>query len=152
MARAAIALGSNLGDRQAVLQQAAGELARHLTGFTVSDFIDTAPEGVAGQPRFLNGAAVGEWAGGARSLLDLLLAIEAAAGRQRPFPGAPRTLDLDLILFGSAIIEEPGLLVPHPRFRERRFVLEPLCQIAPALADPVSGRTVSELYRSLLER
>jgi 2-amino-4-hydroxy-6-hydroxymethyldihydropteridine diphosphokinase len=149
MTRAAIALGSNLGDRRSALQGAAARLARHLGGLTVSEFIDTAPEGVGGQPRFLNGAAVGDWTGGARSLLDLLLAVEADAGRERPFPGAPRTLDLDLILFGSAVIDEPGLIVPHPRFRERRFVLAPLSQIAPDLVDPVSGRTVAELCRAL---
>ena len=151
MVRAAIALGSNLGDRVAALNDAADELARHLAGLTASDFIDTQPEGVGEQPLFLNGAAVGDWEGEPRPLLDLLLAIEQAAGRRRPYPGAPRTLDLDLILFGSAIIDEPGLAVPHPRFRERRFVLAPLCQIAPDLLDPVTGRTVAELFRSLGE-
>jgi 2-amino-4-hydroxy-6-hydroxymethyldihydropteridine diphosphokinase len=152
MVRAAIALGSNLGERAAALNGAAQELGRHLDGLTVSDFIDTQPEGVVGQPAFLNGAVVGDWDGGPRTLLDLLLAIERAARRERPYPGAPRTLDLDLILFGPAIIDEPGLVVPHPRFRERRFVLEPLCQIAPELVDPLTGRTVAELYRALSER
>jgi len=152
MVRAAIALGSNLGDREAALNAAAVQLAAHLAGLTVSDFIETQPEGVGGQPLFLNGAAVGGWEGEARALLDLLLALERSAGRERPFPGAARTLDLDLILFGSAIIDEPGLSVPHPRFRERGFVLVPLCQIAPDLVDPVTGRTVAELCRSLAER
>jgi 2-amino-4-hydroxy-6-hydroxymethyldihydropteridine diphosphokinase len=151
MVRAAIALGSNLGDRVAALNDAVDELAGHLAGLTVSNFIDTQPEGVGEQPLFLNGAVVGDWEGEPRPLLDLLLAIERAAGRRRPFPGAPRTLDLDLILFGSAIIDEPGFTVPHPRFRERRFVLAPLCQIAPDLLDPVTGRTVAELFRSLGE-
>jgi 2-amino-4-hydroxy-6-hydroxymethyldihydropteridine diphosphokinase len=149
MVRAAIALGSNLGERKAALQSAADELARHLDGFTISDFIDTRPEGVGDQPVFLNAAAIGGWDGGPRDLLDLLLSIERAAGRERPYPGAPRTLDLDLILFGSAIVDEPGLVVPHPRFRERAFVLAPLCQIAPDLVDPVTGRTVAELSRAL---
>jgi len=152
MVRAAIALGSNLGDREAALTDAAGQLARHLAGLTVSDFFETQPEGVGKQPLFLNAAAVGSWKGEARPLLQLLLAIERAAGRERPFPGAPRTLDLDLILFGSAIIVEPGLAVPHPRFRERGFVLAPLCQIAPDLVDPVTGRTVAELHQLLGER
>ena len=152
MVRAAIALGSNLGDRQAALQGAVVQLARHLAGLTVSEFLDTAPEGVGDQPRFLNAAAVGGWDGGARLLLDVLSAIEREAGRERPFPGAPRTLDLDLILLGSAIVDEPGLVVPHPRFRERGFVLAPLSQVAPDLVDPVSGRTVAELYRSWRER
>lgn len=149
MVLAAIALGSNLGERQAVLRDAVEQLARHLDGLSVSDFIDTQPEGVGDQPVFLNGAAVGGWEGGPRDLLDLLLSIERAAGRERPYPGAPRTLDLDLILFGSAIVDEPGLVVPHPRFRERAFVLAPLCQIAPDLVDPVTGRTVAELSRAL---
>jgi 2-amino-4-hydroxy-6-hydroxymethyldihydropteridine diphosphokinase len=152
MVLAAIALGSNLGERQAVLKDAVEQLARHLDGLSVSDFIDTQPEGVGDQPVFLNGAAVGGWEGGPRDLLDLLLAIERSAGRERPYPGAPRTLDLDLILFGAAMIDEPGLVVPHPRFRERRFVLAPLCQVAPGLVDPVTGRTVADLYRALGER
>ena len=152
MVRAAIALGSNLGDREAALKDAADQLARHLAGLTVSDFFETQPEGVGKQPLFLNAAAVGSWEGEARPLLQLLLAIERAAGRERPFPGAPRTLDLDLILFGSSIIVEPGLAVPHPRFRERGFVLAPLCQIAPDLVDPVTGRTVAELHQLLGER
>jgi 2-amino-4-hydroxy-6-hydroxymethyldihydropteridine diphosphokinase len=152
MVRAAIALGSNLGDRRAALQGAATLLASRLHELIVSEFIETAPEGVGPQPAFLNAAAVGGWSGDARSLLDLLLALEQAAGRERPYPGAPRTLDLDLILFGTAVIDEPGLTVPHPRFRERRFVLEPLSRIAPAMVDPVTGLTAAALWRSLQER
>ena len=151
MVRAAIALGSNLGDREAALQGAAGHLAGHLDGLTVSDFIDTAPEGIVNQPRFLNAAAVGGWHGCARALLDMLLSIERSAGRERPYPGAPRPLDLDLILLGSSVIDEADLVVPHPRFRDRGFVLAPLCQIAPDMVDPVTGRTVAELYRSWRE-
>jgi 2-amino-4-hydroxy-6-hydroxymethyldihydropteridine diphosphokinase len=79
-----------------------------------------------------------------------MLAIERRFGRQRPHPGAARTLDLDLILYGDDVIDEPpGLIVPHPRFRERRFVLEPLAEIAPDWRDPVSGRTVRELLLSV---
>ena len=72
-------------------------------------------------------------------------------GRERPFPGAARTLDLDLVLFGDRVVDEPGLQVPHPRFRERRFVLEPLAEIAPELVDPVTGKTVEELLGGLQE-
>jgi len=151
MVRAAVALGSNLGDRAAALTGASAELAWHLDGLTVSTFFDTLPQDVGAQPVFLNGAAVGFWDGGPRELLDLLLSMERAAGRERPFPGAPRTLDLDLILFGDEVIDAPGLVVPHPRFRARRFVLAPLCQIAPELVDPVTGLTVAELYRALGE-
>jgi 2-amino-4-hydroxy-6-hydroxymethyldihydropteridine diphosphokinase len=85
----------------------------------------------------------------ARDLLGRLLAIEVNLGRARPYPGAARTLDLDLILYGSAIIDEPGLVVPHPRFRERLFVLEPLAEVAPDWMDPVTGKTVGELLRKI---
>ena len=84
----------------------------------------------------------------ARDLLARLLTIEEERGRERPYPNAPRSLDLDLILFGDATIDEPDLVVPHPRFRERRFVLEPLAEIAPDMKDPVTGKTVSELLVS----
>jgi 2-amino-4-hydroxy-6-hydroxymethyldihydropteridine diphosphokinase len=93
----------------------------------------------------LNGAAVGETTLDARALLDELLSIEQDAGRTRPAPLAPRTLDLDLILYGNQRIREPGLVVPHPRFRERLFVLEPLAEVAPDLVDPDSGETISAL-------
>jgi len=105
---------------------------------------------VATQPLYLNAVAVGETALPARDILDRLLAIEHACGRERPYPGAPRTLDLDLILLGSAIEISPGLEVPHPRFRDRFFVLGPLAEIAPDLVDPVTGLKVSELLRNLL--
>ena len=94
---------------------------------------------------FLNAAAVGYTALKPRVLLDALLAIEQERGRERPYLNAPRTLDLDLILAGDTVVKEPGLVLPHPRFRERRFVLEPLAAVAPELRDPVSGRTVAEL-------
>ena len=143
---AAIALGSNLGDRQAHLDHAATRLRQLLRGLTVSQYRDTAPVQMRGPQRLvLNAAAVGDTALSAREVLDALLAIERERDRERPFPHAPRTLDLDLILFGDLVIDEPGLVVPHPRFRERRFVLEPLAEIAPQLVDPVSGATIREL-------
>ena len=78
-------------------------------------------------------------------MLGRLLDIERERGRERPFPGAPRTLDLDLILYGAEVIDEPALRVPHPRFRERRFVLEPLAEIAAEWVDPETGSSVAEL-------
>lgn len=147
--RVAVALGSNLGDRQAHLVHAASELQSLLSGVRLSSFLDTAPVDVEPQPRFLNAAAVGWTDRPAREVLDRLLAIEERHGRERPHIGAPRTLDLDLILYGSDIIDEPGLHVPHPRFRQRRFVLEPLSAIAPDLIDPVTGRTVLQLLAEL---
>jgi 2-amino-4-hydroxy-6-hydroxymethyldihydropteridine diphosphokinase len=144
----AIALGSNLGDRRAHLDHAVAALRPILANFAVSAYRDTVPVGVLGpQPVYLNAAVVGDTMLSPRALLDALLAIERERGRQRPRPNAPRTLDLDLILFGDVVVDEPGLVVPHPRFRERRFVLEPLNDIAPQLRDPVTGRSVSELLK-----
>jgi 2-amino-4-hydroxy-6-hydroxymethyldihydropteridine diphosphokinase len=143
---AAIAIGSNLGDRASHLEFARDRLSSLLTGFRFSSIHETDPEGVPGvQPRFLNAAAVGETSLDGKALLASLLDLEAERGRARPFPNAPRSLDLDLILLGSQILDEPALTLPHPRFRERLFVLEPLAEVAPDLIDPVTGNTVSEL-------
>lgn len=143
-----VALGSNLGDREAHLAAAVARLSQILSNFRRSHWYDTAPVGVPdGQPRYLNGVVVGQTSLTPRQLLDQLLDIEQASGRTRPSPLAPRTLDLDLILFGSQRIQEPGLVVPHPRFRERLFVLEPLAAVAPDLVDPETGETISALLR-----
>lgn len=143
-----VALGSNLGNREAHLAFAVGRLSQLLTNLRHSRWYDTAPVGVSpDQPRYLNGVVAGTTRLSARALLDALLAIEQAAGRTRPSLLAPRTLDLDLILFGKERIDEPGLTVPHPRFRERLFVLEPLAELAPDLIDPETGETISALLR-----
>jgi 2-amino-4-hydroxy-6-hydroxymethyldihydropteridine diphosphokinase len=148
--KVAIALGSNVGDRHGYLRSAAGALRDVVSSLRVSRFYETAPVGVGDQPMFLNAAAVGETALPARELLARLLAIERQFGRARPHPGAARTLDLDLILYGDSVIDEPpGLVVPHPRFRERRFVLEPLADIASDWIDPVTGRTMARLLDDL---
>lgn len=146
MDRVVVALGSNLDPRLEHLAYGRRRLAELLDCVRFSAVHETEPEGVSvPQGAFLNQAGIGETTLGARLLLDRLLAIEAEAGRTRPFPGAPRTLDLDLILYGSVVIDEPGLVVPHPRFRTRAFVLEPLAELAPDLVDPVTGKTVEEL-------
>jgi 2-amino-4-hydroxy-6-hydroxymethyldihydropteridine diphosphokinase len=147
---AAVALGSNLGDRESHLRYACDRLASLFTNLRKSSVRETEPVDAPGvQNRFLNAAAVGETTLSAADLLAALLTIERERGRERPFTNAPRTLDLDLILFDDAVIETPSLTVPHPRFRERRFVLEPLAEIAPGMRDPVSGKTVKELLAAL---
>jgi 2-amino-4-hydroxy-6-hydroxymethyldihydropteridine diphosphokinase len=150
--RVAIALGSNMGDRAAAMSFATERLSTVLTNLSISTVIETAPEGAGleNQPAYLNAVVVGETPLGPRELLDELLAIEREFGRKRPYPGAPRTLDLDLVLFGDVVVNEPGLHVPHPRFRDRFFVLGPMAEIAPELEDPVTGLRVVELLRGLL--
>jgi 2-amino-4-hydroxy-6-hydroxymethyldihydropteridine diphosphokinase len=92
---------------------------------------------------------VGETTLPAPAVLDVLLAIEQGFGRVRPYVGSPRTIDLDLILYGGEVIDMPGIIVPHPRFRDRRFVLEPLAELAPEWIDPVTGKTIGELLKRL---
>jgi 2-amino-4-hydroxy-6-hydroxymethyldihydropteridine diphosphokinase len=128
--RAYIGLGSNLGDRETTLRAAVERLAATpgVEVVAVSSFCETDPVGpIVDQPRFLNGAGALETSLAPRALLERLLAIEAELGRVRTGPpGGPRTLDLDLLLYGDERIDEPGLQVPHPRLHERAFVLEPL--------------------------
>jgi 2-amino-4-hydroxy-6-hydroxymethyldihydropteridine diphosphokinase len=145
----AIALGSNLGNRAVHLEWAVSRLRGILDGLRVSSYIETAPVGVAPQADFLNAAAVGHTTLAPRMLLEQLLALETERGRVRTEAGQPRELDLDLILYGPLVINEPGLIVPHPRFRERAFVLEPLAEIAPGMIDPESGSTMKELAEKL---
>jgi 2-amino-4-hydroxy-6-hydroxymethyldihydropteridine diphosphokinase len=150
--RVAIALGSNLGDRTAAIAYAANRLTGLISEPVLSDPVETEPEGegLGDQPLYLNAVLVGETSMPARQLLDALLAIEQDFGRERPYHGAARTLDLDLVLLGDEIVDEPGLQVPHPRFRERFFVLGPMAQVASDLRDPVTGMSVGELLRELL--
>lgn len=146
ISRVAIALGSNLGDRRAHLDYAIDALQLDLTDISLSPFEETQPVGVGPEHGpYLNAVIVGRTRLSPRLLMDRLLEIEEERGRARPYLMAPRTLDLDLVLYGDRIIEEDGLSVPHPRFRERAFVLRPLAEIAPDMIDPVTGKSISEL-------
>jgi 2-amino-4-hydroxy-6-hydroxymethyldihydropteridine diphosphokinase len=144
VARAFVGLGSNLGDREALLRRALAAIAA-LPGTevrAVSAFRETEPVGMTEQPSFLNGAAELETSLGPVELLEALLRIERSLGRDRSGvpAGGPRTVDLDLLLYGQTRISQPGLEVPHPRLAERRFVLEPLAELDPGLEIPAKGR------------
>ena len=137
-----IGLGANLGDPEAQVRRALLALAG-LPGtrlVAASSLYRSAPVGYTVQPDFVNAVAQIETRLGAEALLRELLATEARFGRVRQFPNAPRTLDLDLLLYGDRVIAEPGLIVPHPRMHERAFVLAPLAEIAPDIAIPGKGR------------
>jgi len=148
---AAIALGSNLGDRAATLQSAIQQLWQLGTVTAVSSFYETDPVGYLDQPQFLNAAALLETTLPPLELLESLLAIERAFGRHRSatVPKGPRTLDLDLLLYGDQVLDTPTLTLPHPAMHERRFVLAPLAEIAPHLRHPVLRRTMRELLLDL---
>ncbi len=148
--RVFIALGSNVGDRERHLSFAVGSLAR-LAGIEVvatSSVYETDPIGLIPQGPYLNGAVEVRSQLEPRALLARQLAIEAQHGRVRGTGrDAPRTLDLDLLLFGDRIVDEPGLTLPHPRLHERAFVLTPLCDLAPDLVHPVIDTRLVELAR-----
>lgn len=144
-----IGLGSNLGDRRRHLRGAVAEMAQIGRLRAVSPLYETEPVGLRDQPPFLNAVARLDTALTAAALLEALLAIEAAHGRLRAERFGPRTLDLDLLFYGDAVIRAPGLEVPHPRMHVRRFVLEPLAAAAPDFIHPALGRSVRELLAAL---
>jgi 2-amino-4-hydroxy-6-hydroxymethyldihydropteridine diphosphokinase len=144
--RAYVGLGANLGERERTLRAAVDALAAEdgIEVVAVSTLRDTDPVGVGDQPRYLNGVAELETTLTARELLEALLAVEQQFGRVRvPGEHGPRTLDLDLLLYGDEELSEPGLTVPHPRLHERMFVLEPLIELAPGLVVPGRGEVES---------
>ena len=143
-----VALGANLGDRRASIERAI-DLLRNTPGVTVTKISSlreyAAVGGPAGSPPFLNAAAEIQATLSPRALLARLLDIERQLGRQRREKWGPRTIDLDLLLYGERIIHEPDLRVPHPLMHQRRFVLEPLREIAPDAFHPVLQRRIAEL-------
>ena len=145
--RAYIGMGSNLGDSAASLRAAVRRLADLGTIAAASPVYETDPVGYADQPDFLNAVIALDTPLEPESLLDELLAIEAEFKRERGVRYGPRTLDLDLLLFGQARIDEKGLQIPHPRLHERAFVLEPLAEVAPGLEVPGMGAVEALLAR-----
>jgi 2-amino-4-hydroxy-6-hydroxymethyldihydropteridine diphosphokinase len=151
MPRAFVGLGANVGSREATLKRALELLGAEdeVDVVAVSGFRETEPVGFLDQPRFLNAAAAVDTGLDPRALLDRLLAVERALGRTREGPRfGPRTIDLDLLLYGDTTLSEPGLQVPHPRLHERRFALEPLAELEPGLVVPGRG-PVSALLAEL---
>lgn len=151
MTTAYVGLGANLGDRRVTIEEALRRLADEpgIDVTATSTLRKTAPVGYTDQPAFLNGAARLETSLTAPELLDRLLAVERALGRERTGPRfGPRTIDLDLLLYGDVTLDEPGLTVPHPRLHERRFVLEPLVELDPDLTLP-DGRSAAALLGTL---
>jgi 2-amino-4-hydroxy-6-hydroxymethyldihydropteridine diphosphokinase len=139
--RAYVGLGANLGPREVTLLRAVDLLAAvdGVEVVAVSQLRETDPVGIVDQPPFLNGAVAIDTSLAPRALLDVLLETERALGRVRAERWGPRTIDLDLLVYGDQIVDEPGLRVPHPRLAERRFALEPLADLDPALEIPGLG-------------
>lgn len=149
----AVSLGSNLGDRGARLRQGLRALEQMLDGLRVSAVYETEPRYVEDQPRFLNACATGRTRLTPVQLLSQLQDAERAAGRRRsPERHGPRTLDLDLLLYGDRVIEQPGLVVPHPGLRGRAFVLVPLAEVAADWIVPASDEHPAESVAALAER
>ena len=146
-----LSLGSNLGDREVNLRRAIAELEKVATLCAISSFYETQPIGPLNQPWFLNCVVGLETEKSPRELLAAVLDIEAGMGRARMQDKGPRNIDIDILLFGDRIVSEPRLKIPHPAMHERRFVLEPLTEVAPDVCHPRLQKTVTELLQKLGE-
>ena len=148
-----LSLGSNLGDRRANLSRAIELLGEAgVRTQRVSSLFETAPMYLAAQPGFLNQIVEAETELFPRQLLSVTRAIEHAVGRKPGPLNGPRVIDIDIVLFGTSVVDLPGLVIPHPRMAERRFVLEPLAELAPDLRHPVTGRTVREMLPAVKDQ
>lgn len=144
-----LGLGSNLGDKRGNIERAVERLREFSTGLTVSTLYETAPVGVTLQPSFVN-AVCGMWTGlSVFELLREIRGIQREAGVRGPVLNGPRMLDIDILLYGSLVVDLPHLTVPHPRMTEREFVMRPLVEIAPEVVHPVSGMTAAELLEEI---
>ena len=144
-----LSLGSNVGDREANLRAAISKLAEIGRVDSVSSFYDTEPIELTSQPWFVNCAVKLDTEKMPRQLMAAILALEQEMGRQRKQQKGPRTIDIDILLFGSSVIDIASLTIPHPRLHERRFVLEPLTEIAPDARHPIFKRSVREMRDAL---
>ncbi len=150
MVKVYLGLGSNLGDRKGNIGSALKLLAENCDVINISSLRETEPIGYKEQDKFLNGAVLVETSLGARELLLFLKSIEKKLGRVETFKNGPRTIDLDILLYGDLVVNETDLIIPHPKMHEREFILKPMNEIGSEIVHPVLGKSISELLSDLM--